>query len=71
MKENAKQVPNPCRPDCPNRSGTCHINCAAYQAYAAANEMRRQANLEQQQLRSDCIDARRHIVKAYQRNQRR
>lgn len=71
MKECITRVPNPCKPDCPKRSGTCHIDCPAYQAYAVANELRRQENLEQQQLRSDCIDARRNIVKAYRRNQRR
>lgn len=29
-------IPNPCMPDCPYRSGTCHADCKAYADYAAA-----------------------------------
>lgn len=51
---------NPCRPDCPGRSDTCHGNCPKYAAFWDWCEARRRA----QGLENDTKDMREGLRKS-------
>lgn len=48
MEERSRQrlIPNPCKPDCPDRTSTCHAECIAYADYAASRRLIHERRLD-------------------------
>ena len=44
---------NPCKPDCPDRSPTCHTECPKYAAYYILNDLLRDQRYKEKQTQAD------------------
>ena len=64
--------PNPCRPDCPRRSGECHAGCKEYAEFRADREQfnrdRQSRYISKWCFNDAAIRALRKKLNAYKRN---
>lgn len=59
--------PNPCTPDCPDRTPTCHTDCEKYCLYSIFNIINRSLRENEQQLKNDWYCTSRHTKKQRKR----
>lgn len=59
--------PNPCTPDCPDRTPTCHSDCEKYGLYRIINIINRDEKEKTNQLEHDLYCTSRHTKKQKRR----
>lgn len=58
---------SPCKPDCPERSPTCHGECDRYFAFEICNESERNTRFREKELDNDLFKSSRHYKKKKRR----
>lgn len=58
---------NPCKPDCPERSPTCHSECEKYIAYDILRDIYRNQIYRDKELKYDILMTSRHAKKQKRR----
>lgn len=48
---------NPCKPDCPKRTPTCHSDCPEYVAFEILNGIEREKKFQEKQKKWDCYQS--------------
>ena len=58
---------NPCKRDCPDRTGTCHADCSRYAAYEILKDILREQAYQEKRTQDDLYQCTRH----YKKNKRK
>lgn len=58
---------NPCKPDCPDRSATCHSTCEKYFIYDICKDHERNLRFKEGQIEDDIWATSRHSKKQKRR----